>query len=232
MTDDNQDIASLKQALAAAERALDEARAENALIEERSRDERREELRRLRNLFSVIRAVARQTGEDVDTVEDYCGVLDGRLAAYLSAQAAVMQNWRGGADLALLLAGALQPFGLKEGERVNLVGPSVQLTSQAAGIMALAFHELALAASLSYRLDEPGGGLQIEWRLGPEEADRSLLIDWVETGQAEQQEQAQRSSWADWVEQAIEYQLAGTLTTQSADRGRAIRLHLPRSAMC
>ena len=227
MASDHEAIEALRSALADAQQARDAAIAEAAATRQRWQDERRDERHRLRNMLAVIRAIARRTGDDAETVEDYCGILDGRLQSYLNVQAAVAQDWNKGADLALLLAGELLAFDLQEGERVEFHGPPVTMKSRAAGLLALAFHELASAAIMSGRLDETSQ-LHISWHLDGE----ALTLDWIEPAVAPAGAPETSSSWAEWVEQAIAHQLAGTMTTEMTAAGRSTRLILPATAMC
>ncbi|WP_198598333.1 HWE histidine kinase domain-containing protein [Mangrovicella endophytica] len=205
--------------------------AEIVALREKERVERHEERHRLRNMLSVLRAVARQTGEDVQTIEEYGGVLDGRLSSYLRVQAAVMPDWSRGIDLAMLLSDELLRFGLKEGDQARLSGPAIRLTSRAAGLLALAFHELASAAILSSHLDMEGGGLEVRWGTDYEEGNEALVIEWVETNPAGGDVTASQSRWAAWIEEAIAHQLSGRMARSVTPSSCLARLILPAAVM-
>ncbi len=230
MTADHDEIATLRLALATAERTRDDALRAAAAAEARHRDERREEQHRLRNMFSVIRLIARRTSEDVTTVEDYRGVLDGRLSSYLGLQAIVAQDWYQGSDLGLLVANELLIFGLKEGDRVELAGPAVRLTSRAAILVGLAYHELASAAIATGRLDEPGR-LRVNWSVSTDGPEQHQLIDWIEAGPDAREPDTPPSSWAEWIERAIAHQLGGSVSMAIDGEQRLTRIRLPSSAM-
>lgn len=230
MAADPDALSSLRHALAAAERARDEALAQFVAREERWKNEHREEQHRLRNMFSVIRTVARRTAEDVETVEEYRGVLDGRLRSYLAMQAALARDWSRGTDLALLVAGELLPFDLQEGAGVELSGPSVSVTSRAAGLLALAFHEFASAKILSGAVGGDGS-LKVRWHLDGDD-ERFLLIDWIENIAGPGDGDDGPSSRMEWVGEMIAHQLSGTMTRNMEGAERYARLRLPPSVIC
>ena len=218
-------------ALQRAERGREEALAEAARLRGLLDGRRRDDQHRLRNMFSVIRAVVRRSADDFDTVEEYVGLLDGRLAAYINSQSAVMQDWSAGADLALLLAEALHTFCLMDGEQATLEGPAVKVASEAAGLLALVFHELASQVIDAFPDDPPRHSLHISWSIEHKDMERPVAISWAETIGSGDNASRPDSSWAGWIANAIEYQLGGSLKIRTTNVGRAVELYLPRSVL-
>lgn len=225
------EISLLRVALADAERSRDDAVARAAHFAQAVHDEQREEQHRLRNMLSVARAIVRRTSADVEKVEDYCGLLEGRLNSYFRLQALLVNDWAGGADLAVMLADELLILGLQEGEQVELVGPPVNLTSRAASVLVLTFQALAAASVLSGRIEHDASSLRIEWRHAGQGPNAQLLIDWIDIAPEVDVPNAPRSSWDDWLEEAIAHQLAGTMTMERAGSMHVVRLVLPGSVL-
>lgn len=223
MTARETSAAGLQQALAESERACDAAVAQLAHFQEQRRNEQREEQHDLRNLLAVVRAIARRSADGVQTVEEYCGLLDGRLSAYLHAQATVARERPSGVDLLALIADELLRFDIRVGEDVDLQGPPVRLTARAAGLMALAFHEFASELILT-GLDHRRDALRVDWRMEPGEPE-VLRIEWRSSGP--HAEEALASRWSAWLVQAIRHQLAGTLARTVSTEAMVLDLRLP-----
>jgi len=237
--------AALRVALADAERMRDEALARCAAMQEQRQDERRDGQHQLRNSFSVIRAIVRRTGEEAGDVEEYCGLLEARLSSYFRVQAALARDWSRGLNLELLILDELLIFGLASGERIHLNGPPIELTSRAAGLMALAFHDL-LSVLVVDGFEEKDGTLDIDWSLETDSAEPLLLIDWKEAESAIGNSPARSparpsadrherppgrsqepSPWSASLRLAIEHQLAGTMQTAAHSDARSASFRLP-----
>lgn len=205
----------LGEALAAAEQAREDARAELLALEAERREDRRQAQHHLRNLLSVVRAMARRSAEDADDVEGYCAALDGRLAAYLHVQATLAEDLRRGLDLGSLVADELLRFGIREGEGASLDGPPTRLGPAAAGLMALALHELASDYVVSGRADEAAAPLRVQWRSAPA---GMMQIEWIEATTGGRAPPDAPSAWVEWIDRAIAYQVGGTVA-ESATAG-------------
>lgn len=219
------DAASLRLALAEAERMRDVALARCAVVEGQQQDERRDEQHHLRNMISIIRTIVRRTGEDAKTVEDYSGLLEARLASYLGVQAALPRNRSYGLDLELLIRDELLRFQLDDNDRIGLSGPSVELMGHAAGLIALAVHDLLFGLILG-GFEDKDATLAIAWGLKSEGSEQLLHIDWLETG-VDDDRPDEPSNWAASLPLAIEYQLSGTMISAVTRGERSVRFRLP-----
>lgn len=185
------------------------------LARERDADAR-EHLRHLRNVLSVVRVLAERTAEEVGTVEEFRAVFDGRLGALSRGQSA-FGDPRAGRELGAIFGDELLGFGMGVGAEVELAGPPVRLTPRAAGVVALAAHELACASAGVRR----NGPVRVEWAL-----DDALSIEWVEPLRAD--EEAPTLPY--WVEQVIAYELRGGLAEERAEALRR-RIRLPMATV-
>ena len=183
---------------------------------DRQSAERHEELRQLRNMLAVIRSIVRRTGDEVDTVDDYRALLDGRLAAYLHVQAALAQNRALGLDLETMVLDELLRFNIRLTDEVEVRGPSVRLNSDAAGLAALIFHEAALASASATAPSTDGAelALSVTWQATGD----NLLLRWEDRHSSI----AGSPPWSAWIGQAIAHQLSGRLEEDDRE-GRHVR---------
>jgi two-component sensor histidine kinase len=110
---------------------------------------------------------------------------EGRFGRRLQGLAAshdvlVRNNWQG-APLADLMRQQLTPFLEIQSSRVELTGPDIVVTAEAAQAIGLAIHELATNATKYGALSVPAGKVKISWAL-ESLASHDLLLKWVEQG--------------------------------------------------
>lgn len=196
-----------------AERERDVAPDEVRRLTEWREADAREARRHLRNILSVVRSLAGRTADEMETVEEFRILFDGRLAAFARAQSV---NVRTGLDLARLIGDELLGFGIGLGEGgVEIDGGPVRLLPRAAGLLALLVHEL-----VDEHAAKGGTGMaRIAWI-----ADDDLVIDWSQDVGADAFRPLPY-----WIGQAIAYKLKGRV---SEDRGDGLvrrRIRLPRT---
>ena len=137
---------------------------------------------RVRNTLAAMRTLIRRSARTSESVDAYVMHLEGRLDAMARVQNAFVRNPTGGIDLGLLVADELAAVDAREGERVRIDGPSVQLHPRAAEPFGLALHELATNALKFGALSKPSGRIAVTWRIEERDGGRRLRFDWVETG--------------------------------------------------
>src|SRR5437016_2887891 len=121
-----------------------------------------EHRRQIRGLLAMIRAIIRRTARSDQSAEEYAGLLEGRLGALARVQDMLMRVPDAGADLMELTSAEFLAQGVPE-ERVTLAGPSVPLSSNVAGSLALALHELTTNAIKFGALSTAGGRVSLVW---------------------------------------------------------------------
>ncbi|MFV0623799.1 HWE histidine kinase domain-containing protein [Sphingomonas sp. ac-8] len=220
-----ENISVLRFALAEAERERDAALARLEQAQDDRQNERREDQHDLRNLLAVVRAIARRSADGAETVDEYAAVLDGRLSAYLHVQAAIARDPARCVDLLTLVADELLRFGIKVGEGAALDGPPVLLTGRTAGLMALAFHDLAVELVPDAAPGADQEVVRVAWRSDPEA--RQLVIDWTAPRGSHADDAAR---WSSWVEQALQHQLDAAITRSEGEGARSAEFRLP--AIC
>jgi two-component sensor histidine kinase len=152
--------------------------------ERRRRDEEKDVLigelsHRIRNLFSVVAALARRTQVTDRSAEEYRDAFLGRFEALMRAHE--LMNSAPAAPLGDLVRTATEPYAAAA-FRVE-EGPAVALTSERVLPVSLILHELATNALKHGALSAPQGRVRLGWALaGNGSDDRRLTLRWKEEG--------------------------------------------------
>ncbi len=153
---------------------------ERKRTEEHIRFLMREISHRSKNLLSVIQAIAGQTVRTAGTVEEFEARFNQRLYGLAASHDILVdQGWRG-APLADLVRLQLAPFVEAVSARLDIEGPGVIVTAQAAQALGLAFHELATNAVKYGALSAKAGKVKVAWLYDDDDAQRPLRLAWVE----------------------------------------------------
>ena len=138
---------------------------------------------RSKNLLTVIQSIARRTARTAATMEDFESRFGQRLQGLAASHDVLVRNSWQGAPLAQLLRQHLLPFADARSSRLELAGPDIAVTAEAAQAIGLALHELATNAIKYGALSVPTGKIKMSWRLdGTADGPRQLLLSWIEQG--------------------------------------------------
>jgi two-component sensor histidine kinase len=155
-------------------------------ITERKRAEERQKTigaelnHRVKNILTVVQALAGQTARSSKSLEGFNNTFAGRLKALAMAHDILMKtNWAG-VHLNELLDTVLAPFRSFE-ERIGLSGPQILLPVDAVVPLSLAFHELTTNAVKYGALSVDGGHVEIGWQLINRD-DQLVELLWQEKG--------------------------------------------------
>jgi two-component sensor histidine kinase/CheY-like chemotaxis protein len=138
---------------------------------------------RVKNMLANLGAIARHTGQQARSVDEFVAALEGRMRALGCAHGSLSAgNWEG-ADLRALAHEILLPLVGLDGQRAEIKGDDVLLRPKAAQSLALALHELATNAAQHGALAQPGGRVSVSWRYQGGDGDETrLVIEWREAG--------------------------------------------------
>lgn len=134
---------------------------------------------RSKNLLSIVQAVADQTLRNSGDLKDFQNRFDGRLRGLAASNTLLtLSDWRG-SSLSALIELQLAPFTDLHSPQIEIHGPKVELTAEAAQAIGLVLHELATNAVKHGALSVPEGKLEISW-----ETDHTggLKLNWQERG--------------------------------------------------
>lgn len=126
---------------------------------------------RMKNLFSVVRAIAMQTEVKDVTAAEFRQVLLGRLETTFRAQEIAATNET--ADFDLLVKQSVSEPGLN---RIRCVGPSVEIAASKVLPVSMIFHELTTNAVKYGALSVSDGEVDISWRLELGPKDRTYVV--------------------------------------------------------
>jgi PAS domain S-box-containing protein len=143
----------------------------------------REITHRSKNLLAVVQAIAAQTARTSGSLEEFQQRFIPRMQGLsASHDVLVQEGWRG-APLADLIRQQLIPFADFRDSQIEVAGPDIVITVEAAQAIGLAIHELATNAVKYGALSRATGKVQVIWKLdanGPEP--KTLLLNWIEEG--------------------------------------------------
>jgi PAS domain S-box-containing protein len=141
----------------------------------------REVNHRVKNQYSVIISMIRETSRLASTPEAFLGQVRERITALSeSHDLLVNADWRG-ATVGDLAQAQLKPFAAQQ--RVSMAGPMVLLQPNAVQYLGIAFHELATNSAKHGALSCGDGRVEIDWDVVPagDGADVFRLV-WRELG--------------------------------------------------
>lgn len=136
---------------------------------------------RMKNILSVVQAIASQTFGNATEMDQAHRTFEGRLIALANAHNIVTNSSKAGSTLDRVVEAVLRPL-VPSPARLRFEGPPVELGSRQALSFALALHELATNAAKYGALSVPDGVVAVNWKAGePGSADR-FSFSWVEQG--------------------------------------------------
>jgi PAS domain S-box-containing protein len=135
---------------------------------------------RAKNLLAVVQAIAQQTAKHGDGAT-YVSRLSERIGGLAAGQDLLVNNQWQGVEVSDLIDAQLAHFRDLIGTRVLLVGPTAQLTADAAQGIGMALHELATNAVKYGALSNSNGRVRITWQVTTDTKPR-FLMSWLEYG--------------------------------------------------
>lgn len=154
---------------------------EHKTAEERQRLMVSELHHRVKNTLATVQAVANLSARSAVDVATFCNSFTNRIVSLSKTHTLLTSaNWQA-ISLSKLLMGELSTFDSR-GHRVKLEGPPIELPSDLAMSLGLAFHELTTNAVKYGALSMPSGHVHIMWDVAKSDSARALRIQWQETG--------------------------------------------------
>jgi two-component sensor histidine kinase len=164
---------------------------------------------RTRNLLAVTQAIAGQTLRNSKSLEAFKAQFEDRLRALSRVQTLILGVDYADVGLHDLVTAELEAHdgpGFAAG-KVRIEGPSVRLGTSAAQAIGLCLHELATNAMKYGALSQDGGRLDVVWRIERAGAERTVVLDWRESGVSMPSGEIRRGYGLQLIERALPYQL-------------------------
>lgn len=190
----------------------------------------REVTHRSKNLLAVIQAMARQTKLASRDVNDFEVRFSGRLQALAASHDLLVQrDWRG-ASMAEVVRSQLGHYLDQQAGQIEVDGPSLIVTPEAAQNIGLAVHELSTNAAKYGALSVPEGRVQVRWahRIRAEDGAR-LHLSWTERGGPEVIKPSRRGFGQVVTEQLTARALQGNANLMFERGGVCWTLDIPAS---
>jgi len=137
---------------------------------------------RVRNILTVIQAIARHTLRGDRSNKELLDRFEGRLAALASAHNLLVgSDWKG-ASIAELAREQLAPYAPQQQDRLRIDGEPVLLPADIATPFGLVLHELAVNAAKHGAFSNRSGKIAVAWKVSGGSNPRTLHFEWQETG--------------------------------------------------
>ena len=158
---------------------------------------------RVRNILTVIQAIARHTLRADQTNKELIDSFEGRLSALASAHTLLVQSDWKGADLAELAQQQLAAYAPQKADRLRIEGDKVLLPADIATPFGLVLHELAVNAAKHGAFANRTGKVAVTWKVTPPNSPRMLHFEWSETGGLAVKQSAPAGFGSTLIESAI-----------------------------
>jgi len=180
---------------------------------------------RVGNLFSLVQALHRQTGQNARDARDLEMKFGARLASLATAHSLILEGGWQRTSLRALLERALAPYI----ERVSFSGTDVRLPADAAFSFSMALHEMATNANKYGALSDDKGRLHLETRAQPDALGEKLVLVWDERDGPPPQEASIEGFGSKLISQVVERQLGGKVERVVEPNGLRFILEFPIS---
>jgi PAS domain S-box-containing protein len=178
---------------------------------------------RVGNLFSLVQALHRQTGQNAQDAQDLELKFGARLAALASAHSLILEDGWHKTSIRSLLETTLAPYR----DRVVFSGSDVRMPADAAFSFSMALHELATNANKYGALSSPNGRLVVDTRSEPDPLGNKLILVWDEQDGPPPPEAKSEGFGSKLISQVVERQLGGLVTREVQDNGLRISIEFP-----
>ncbi|MCT4579227.1 HWE histidine kinase domain-containing protein [Donghicola sp.] len=174
---------------------------------------------RIKNIFSMVQAIASQTLRGASSLEEGRAAISARLAALSRAQDVLTGETLAGADIREVITAAMVPHE-EEAKQMQLDGPPMVLNAQQALGMTLAIHELSTNAIKYGALSNEQGSVAVTWRC----QGSSFTFDWIEADGPQVEKPTRRGFGSSLIEQIVPSYFEGEAHLEYDPEGLRFRL--------
>jgi PAS domain S-box-containing protein len=136
---------------------------------------------RIKNIFSVVQAMAHQTA--ASSPQEFAARFSERIRGLSASHEVLVRNEWQNVPLAELVRSQLAHFSDLLESRITVHGPDLRITAAAAQVIGMALHELATNAGKYGALSTTAGCVDILWRLDRDQAGgHRFTMEWNENG--------------------------------------------------
>lgn len=135
---------------------------------------------RVKNSLTTVQALANLSQRTATDIDSFCNSFSSRIISLSKTHTMLVDNKWNRISLRDVLVSELYVFNDGRKERIDLDGPSIDLPSETAISLGLAFHELTTNAVKHGALSVPGGRLAVTWSIANDS--RIMHLQWRERG--------------------------------------------------
>lgn len=134
---------------------------------------------RIKNQYAVIIKIAKDTYQQADTAKDFNEAFQSRMLGLARSNDLLLRGGGREVDLRTLLLSQVESFG--NSGRIELSGPPIAVSADAAQYLAMAFHELSTNALKHGAFSVETGQVDVTWTIS-EDQPAEFKIIWQERG--------------------------------------------------
>jgi two-component sensor histidine kinase/PAS domain-containing protein len=182
---------------------------------------------RVKNILSLVHALATQTRKRSRGLDDFFTAYEARLGALARVQDLLVMSPSGTVHLRDIVRPELEAVGAENGRNFTFEGPLVPLPSREAQTMAMTIHELTTNAAKYGALRTDNGRIEIRWRTDRRNDRTYLTFEWRERGVRIDELAPTWGFGTKVIEQSFPHMLGGTTELIFNPDGVACRLEFP-----
>ena len=174
----------------------------------------------LANVLSII-ALTRRRADDLD---EFADGLDGRIRALSATHDLLTQSDWGTTPIRAVIDAELAPYLQEDDQRVEVLGPHVELAPNDALSLGLAIHELATNAAKYGALSAGMGQVRVAWtKVSPDR----VRLEWRESGGPPVKPDPPRGFGTDLIEKIVAHELGTAVELNYRPEGVTCLLTIP-----
>jgi two-component system CheB/CheR fusion protein len=183
---------------------------------------------RVRNMLTVVSAIAHQTLARSGSPEAFVAAFQGRIQSLAHSYGLLSREHWGDVLVQDILDNELAQYREDADDRITLDGPAVAFKPSAALGLGLVFHELATNATKYGALSTPDGRISVRWQV-ESRSSRTLVIDWREAKGPRVRKPKRQGFGTELIEREVTHTLGGKLTVDYAAGGLQVQIAIPFS---
>ena len=181
---------------------------------------------RVRNMLTVVGAIANQTLSTSETPKHFTEAFLGRIHSMARSYDLVSREQWGEVSLQDTLETVLGPHAERENSRIKLGGPEIAFAPPQALALGLIFHELVTNAMKYGALAKPKGRVSVTW--GVEKG--RLVITWIERDGPKVTKPGRKGFGTELIERELKLTLGARVTFDYAPEGIEVQISIPYEA--
>jgi two-component sensor histidine kinase/CHASE1-domain containing sensor protein len=179
---------------------------------------------RVKNTLANVLSIIALTRRRADNLEDFADALDGRIRALSATHDLLTQSDWGTTPIRAVVDAELAPYLQPGEERVEILGPHIELAPNDALSLGLAVHELATNAAKYGALSTADGSVRIVWT--KVSADR-VRLEWRERGGPPVPRDPKRGFGTDLIEKIVAHEFGTPVDLAYEPEGVSCVLTIP-----